>query len=236
VYMRASVEAANAPLDEYTLMPTHMKSRFGVGELETWEPAEPFAFTKGLRTMRLSGVRPAAPPWMSAWRHGTLLFDLEADPGQERPMADDDVELRMLRLLARLMHDTDAPATQFERLGIPFDEEPAAEHLLVRTQAERAAAIAEPLPPPSELPALDLLREPVLALLQDTRLRGAIERHAPELARTELLTVGPGVSLVDLARQSILPVAILRAVAADLAARPSQSAQLGERLAGSETP
>lgn len=215
VYMRASVDAANAPLDEYTLMPTHMRSRFGVRELAAWEPAEPRSFTKGIRTMRM----PVAASWNSPWQHGTLLFDLEADPGQEHPMADDDAELRMLRLLARLMHDNDAPASQFQRLGIPFDEEPGPGHLLVRAQAERAAATAEPLPPLAELPAADLLAEPLVSLLQDDRARQAVERHAPGLVHTEQLTVAPNASLIGLARLALLPAATLRAVAADLAAR-----------------
>jgi arylsulfatase A-like enzyme len=215
VYMRASAEAANAPLEEYTLMPTHMRSRFGVGELTEWEPAEPFSFTKGVRTMRM----PAAARWNSPWQHGTLLFDLDADPGQEHPLTDDDVELRMLRLLARLMHDNDAPASQFERHGIPFDEEPGDEHLLVRAQAERAAAVAEPLPPLSELPAATLLAEPLVTLLQDDRARAVVERHAPGLVQTEQLTVPPNASLLSLARQAHLPAATFRAVADDLAVR-----------------
>ena len=117
-------------------MPTHMRSRFSTRELTVWEPAEPFSFTKGLRVMRM----PARTGRMNPWQHGTLLFDLATDPAQEHPLADDDVELRMLRLLARLMHDNDAPRGQFERLGIPFDTEPGPEHLLVRAQAARTAA------------------------------------------------------------------------------------------------
>src|SRR6478752_4949912 len=53
VYMRAAADPSNGPLQEFTLMPTHMRSRFTVGELTAWEPAEPFTFTKGVRTMRV---------------------------------------------------------------------------------------------------------------------------------------------------------------------------------------
>jgi hypothetical protein len=31
-------------------MPTHMRSRFSIGEPAGWEPAEAFSFTKSLRT------------------------------------------------------------------------------------------------------------------------------------------------------------------------------------------
>lgn len=63
--------------------------------------------------------------------YGTLLFDLETDPRQEHPIDDPAQELRMLRLLARLLHESDAPAGQFARLGIPADREPSEKRLLV---------------------------------------------------------------------------------------------------------
>jgi arylsulfatase A-like enzyme len=216
VYMRAAAGAENGPLEQHTLMPTHMRSRFSTQELAAWQPAEPFSFTKGLRVMRM----PAKTGWMNPWQHGTLLFDLEADPAQENPLTDDEVELRMLRLLARLMHANDAPASQFSRLGIPHDGEPGPEHLLVREQATRAASTAEPLPQLADLPA-ELLTTPLLELLQDPAARAVLERHAPGLTQTELLTFPPSVTLVKLARVAIIPAATLRAIADDLATRPA---------------
>jgi arylsulfatase A-like enzyme len=212
VYMRAAIEAANEPLYQHTLMPTHMRSRFSTRELAAWEPAEPFSFTKGLRTMRM----PATARWLSSWNHGTLLFDLETDPAQEHPLADDEVELRMLRLLARLMHDNDAPESQFERLGMPFDGEPGPAHLLVRTQAARAAEVAEPLPRLDDLPATDLLTVPVLDLLNDPATRAVLDRHVPGLGQTEQLTLPPTATLLQLARRAIVPASALRAIADEL--------------------
>jgi len=216
VYMRASAEPSNAPLDEYTLMPTHMRSRFGVNELKNWEPAEPLSFTKGVRTMRMS----ARTLFINSWQHGTLLFDLESDPHQEHPLLDDEIELRMLRLLARVMHDNDAPRSQFERLGIPFDTEPGPEHLLARKQSERAAATAEPLPDPADLPAGELLNAPIMALLQDAHARAVLERHTPSLAQTELVAAAAQLSLLDLARTAHISAATLRTIAEDLALQP----------------
>ena len=207
------MRAIIGPLEEYTLMPTHMRNRFGVSELTEWEPAAPFSFTKGIRTMRM----PATANWMNPWQHGTLLFDLETDPGQEHPLVDDEVELRLLRLLADLMRASDAPASQFDRLGVPHQGQPGPEHLLVRAQAERAAATAEPLPPATELPASDLLTMPLLQLLQDGRGRSAVERHAPGLVHTELVAAAAELSLLDLARSAFIPAATLRALAGDLA-------------------
>lgn len=213
VYMRSPVDAANAPLEEYTLMPTHMRSRFGVHELATWEPAEPFAFTKGLRTMRI----PATSQWMNAWQHGTLLFDLQQDPGQEHPLIDDQVEQQMVELLVDVMHASEAPPSQFERLGIPFHGEVEPRHLQARAHAQRAACAAEPLVPLSELPAGEVLALPLAELLQVATARRILERHAPELVHTELVAVGGTPSLVDLARTARISARVLRAVGEELA-------------------
>ncbi len=116
VYMRAPVDRANAPLYEYTLMPTHMEHTFGVDELQDIGLAEPFSFTKGCRTMRIAGRS-----WIDPCQFGTLLFDLESDPAQLHPLSDPDLEQRMLRHLVRLMREAEAPAEQFRRLGLPAD-------------------------------------------------------------------------------------------------------------------
>ena len=47
VYMRGAKDRSNKPLFQYTLMPTHMRGRFTVEELQTAELAKPFSFTKG---------------------------------------------------------------------------------------------------------------------------------------------------------------------------------------------
>lgn len=217
VYMRAAVDADNAPLEEYTLMPTRMHARFSPGELSDWEPAAPFSFTKGIRPMRI----PATGGWMNPWRHGTLLFDLESDPQQERPVDDPVVELRMLRLLAALLHASDAPASQFLRLGIPETGEPGPEHLLVRAQASRAAAWAESMPAPGSLPGSDLVAEPLLALLADPGTRRVLERELPASTGTELVAFPADTTLLDLAAQGSLSVGLLRTVGSALAAQRS---------------
>ncbi|WP_037577776.1 sulfatase [Phaeacidiphilus oryzae] len=217
VYMRASATPENGPLEEYTLMPTHMRGRYAVEELAEWEPAEPLPFTKGLRTLRI----PGAGGWMNPWRHGTLLFDLDSDPGQQRPLDDPETELRMLRLLASLLRDADAPRSQFERLGIPYEGPVTERHLLVRAQAARAAATAEPMPPPDELPAADLLGRPVLELLREPAYRTVVEERLPGLAHTELVAFPAGATPIDLARWALFPVGALRELGAGLdAVRP----------------
>ena len=113
VYMRAPVSADNSPLYQYTLMPTHMRSRFGRKELQEIELQDPFRFTKGSRTMRIpaNGDR-------RMHEFGTLLYDIVADPGQLKPLQDPVVEAQMTRMLKDLMKASDAPQEQYIRLGL----------------------------------------------------------------------------------------------------------------------
>ncbi|MEN6548699.1 MAG: sulfatase-like hydrolase/transferase, partial [Armatimonadia bacterium] len=113
VYMRANTKPDNKPLNEYTLMPTHMKRAFGMDELQDIELQEPFAFTKGCRTMKIEGRS-----WRNAADFGTMLFDCENDPQQEHPLDDPEAEKMMIEHLVRLMRENDAPAEQYERLGL----------------------------------------------------------------------------------------------------------------------
>jgi len=75
--------------------------------------AQPFTFTKGCQTMRLEGYC-----WADPVPFGTLLFDLESDPYQKQPIEDAEIEATMIQHLVRLMQENDAPAEQYERLGL----------------------------------------------------------------------------------------------------------------------
>ncbi|ASA24335.1 sulfatase [Paenibacillus donghaensis] len=116
VYMRAAVTSVNEPLYEYTLMPTHMRSRFQPAELQEIELAGPFSFTKGMQVLKIPSRGNG-----HLHRYGNLLFDLEQDPQQREPIHDEQVEKRMIALLQGLMRDSAAPSEQFQRLGL--DEE-----------------------------------------------------------------------------------------------------------------
>jgi arylsulfatase A-like enzyme len=112
----------NEPLYEYTLMPT----RHGAGRafianemLETVELANPFTFTKGLKTMRLDATARVNPRNNNRQvEFPTALFDLENDPGQENPIEDPEIEKRMCEHIKTLMKANDAPPEQFVRLGL----------------------------------------------------------------------------------------------------------------------
>lgn len=209
VYMRAAADESNAPLDEFTLMPTHMRARFTVDELSGWEPAAPFTFTKGLRTMRTVGTAARANPS----RHGTLLFDLVADPGQNRPLIDDDLEKAMIGLLVAALREADAPSSQYERLGLPLTGAVGDEHLLVRRQRARAERMWQPVPDLKSLPHPELLRMPVDGLLADPVIAAALDAGLPWLTRTEHVAIPPGTSLLQLAATGDIAAAELERVA-----------------------
>jgi arylsulfatase A-like enzyme len=127
VYMRGPALPENRPLYEYTLMPTHIKSRFPVEELQDIRLAEPFDFTKGSRTMRIEGLGSVGT--LNSYLWGSLLFDLENDPRQERPIQDEAIERRMVTRMVELMRLTDAPTEQYLRLGLPERGEVGPAHL-----------------------------------------------------------------------------------------------------------
>ncbi|MFK7803777.1 MAG: sulfatase [Anaerolineae bacterium] len=116
VYMRAPINPDNAPLFEYTLMPTHIRSPFSPDELKDAELAPPFTFTKECPLLKIP-----ARAWTNAHPFGTLLFDVEADPEQLEPLdhaENADVEADMIAHLTKLMRENDAPAEQYQRLGL----------------------------------------------------------------------------------------------------------------------
>lgn len=115
VYMRAGSESGQ-PLFDYTLMPTHMHCLFQPEELRNnITLAEPFTFTKGCQTMRIKSGMPWADRSLVG-RH--LLYDLQADTHQAAPLQDEAVERQMLAHLDRLLRACNAPAEQWDRLGL----------------------------------------------------------------------------------------------------------------------
>jgi arylsulfatase A-like enzyme len=175
VYMRACATDENRPLNEYTLMPTHMRSRFSVDELKPLEIAPPFEFTKGVPVMRIP-----APPAGNPAAYGTLLYDLVEDPDQKRPLDDPDLELRMAGLLVDAMRRSEAPAEQYERLGLPQTGDVTREHLLVARQWDRVIASSAPAPRMTDFPrTAHVVATPVGRLLEDDRTRHLVEDAFP---------------------------------------------------------
>jgi len=118
---------------------------------------------------------------------------------------------------------SDAPISQYVRLGLPVTGEPGPEHLHVSLHADRAAALLEPLPREDDLSRLDVLRAPLVELLGVPAARAALERHVPGLVSTEPISVPAGLSLLDLARGAAVTSAQLLHLAEDLTEVPVSS-------------
>ena len=56
---------------------------------------------------------------MGRGRRSTLLFDVQADPGQLEPITSTEIEARMIRLMLLEMARNECPREQYERLGLP---------------------------------------------------------------------------------------------------------------------
>ena len=114
VYMRAPAREDNAPLFNYTLMPTHMRGRFPPAELQETALAPAFDFSKGCALLQIP-----AQAWGNI-RHPleTLLYDVEADPQQTQPLQDAALEARLAEQMRALLEASEAPAEQYERLGL----------------------------------------------------------------------------------------------------------------------
>ncbi|MFJ6623359.1 sulfatase [Kitasatospora sp. NPDC091335] len=214
VYMRAPATPTNAPLQEHTLMPTHMRGRFTPAELADLELAEPFTFTKGVRTLRINGRT-----FINPYQHGTLLFDLDADPQQRTPILDEEAELRMATHLVDLMRANEAPPSQFERLGLPAEGPVTEHHLLARAQHQQAHTAAQPLPLPQDFPDSRLsLRTPLMTLLADPVAVEVLRTHLPGIVDSEFLQFLGPTPLIDVAALAgaLLDISALHVVAHEL--------------------
>ncbi|RSN46933.1 sulfatase [Actinomadura sp. WAC 06369] len=218
VYMRACATPTNRPLDEFTLMPTHMAARFAASELRGAVLTEPFPFTKEAPVLRVPSLG-----WGNPYHFGTLLFDLEKDPHQVDPLVDDELETRMAALMVELMRENDAPAGQFERMGLPATGPVGPEHLLAREQRAQVAASAAPLPRPADFRSAGLsVLSRLDALLDDPHGRTVIEKHLPLLAHDGFRAKIAHLSPYRLAVTTpSISVDLLHRMDADLAARPA---------------
>ncbi len=102
-----------APVYEYTLMPTHMRWMFKVDELQDIELAEPFSFTKGCRVMKIRSKNSMG----DTTSFGSALYDLASDPAEDTVIHDEEVEARMRGYIREFMDVNDAPKELYERFG-----------------------------------------------------------------------------------------------------------------------
>jgi arylsulfatase A-like enzyme len=122
-YHRYPADLRTQEIYQYTLMPTHIFEPFSVEELSQASLSEGFRFTRGAKLLKVPVIDRS--PMYNVYGPGALLeddtrlYDLETDPGQEKPLADADAEERMLRLMTDLMRANQAPPEAFTRLDLP---------------------------------------------------------------------------------------------------------------------
>lgn len=113
VYMRSASDP-EAPVFEYTLMPTHMRCMFSPRELSTAELAGPFSFTKGSRVLKVKAENRSG----DITSFGTRLYDLQADPEQDTPIENEEVQKCMETRLKDFFDRGEAPEELYERFGL----------------------------------------------------------------------------------------------------------------------
>jgi len=119
VYMRTPV-ALDKELNEYTLMPAHMKNMFSCQELMGAELARGMSFAKGVPVLKIPARNNRQ--MLRAVREENALYDLRSDPGQLVPISDPETEERMCKKMVELMRWSDAPVEQYARVGLEHIE------------------------------------------------------------------------------------------------------------------
>ncbi|WP_315068946.1 sulfatase [uncultured Clostridium sp.] len=132
VYMRSSKSSENKPLFEYTLMPTVMRNFFSKNQLKEAKITDEFEFTKNIPMLKTP-----ASTYMSSFRFGNKLFNIEEDPNQLNNIDDLAKEIEMLELLRKLMIESEAPKEQFERIGICKDRALTREELILQREKRK---------------------------------------------------------------------------------------------------
>lgn len=120
-YLRAPQKGRDKELFNYILEPSSYPGAIGTGEMRTAQLFPGFSFTKGCPVLKIqggSGIRSLGFPPQQLLDFGTLLYDLECDPEQLNPLADPEIEGRMLRAMVQLMKENDSPKEQFVRMGL----------------------------------------------------------------------------------------------------------------------
>jgi arylsulfatase A-like enzyme len=113
-FYRHAPPGKNEPVHEYALMPSNMRYMFSVERMQQATLAKPFKFTKNCPLL-------CVPPEPRKWHQTAArseLFDLQNDPQQMNPIQDKGVQDRLIQRMVELMKQCDAPAEQYQRLGL----------------------------------------------------------------------------------------------------------------------
>lgn len=129
-YFRYPVPALAASLNQYTLMPMHMRSYFEAAEFSDAQVVKSLPFTQGYPVWQLPMRMDAKAnmtrryPLLDA---KTVIYDSETDPAQTSPLYDLALERELTRKLVGLLRLNDAPPELYARYGLAAHQEPAGE-------------------------------------------------------------------------------------------------------------
>lgn len=132
-YMHYPDRDAQVALNMYTLAPSHMSDAFSASELAEAELSRSFDFTKGVKVLQVpvaahvkeSGIAAANEPGAES-----ALYDLQADPGQARPIDAPEIVAALKDGIAEEFARHDAPAELYRYYGLEPVTTPALEPAL----------------------------------------------------------------------------------------------------------
>lgn len=121
-YHRFPQDIASQDIYQYTVMPSHLNAPFTPQELTGATLSEAFGWTKGVPLLKVPVIE-RSPMYRNygpgcLLENDTRLYDLDIDPGQQSPLADDAKEAEMIALMRGLMDRNEAPQEAYERLGV----------------------------------------------------------------------------------------------------------------------
>lgn len=120
-------------LREYTLTPAHMDTFFTPEELRTAVLAPPFDFTKGVPVLSIAALADAKRVPMNDGLAfgdvGTRLYDILADPMQDKPLERPDIARQLMKTAVEVLEAHDTPEEVFrwydlDAFRTKFREEP----------------------------------------------------------------------------------------------------------------
>ncbi|MFV0380036.1 MAG: sulfatase [Anaerorhabdus sp.] len=129
VYMRSSINQHNTSLYEYTLMPTKMRGFIEKRNLKKATLDDSFTCFENLPVLKIP-----AKSYISSYRAGNKLFDIEKDPQQKCLIDDVNIEIDMIEKMRLLMNENECPIEQYSRIGIEKDKKLDANFLLQQRQ------------------------------------------------------------------------------------------------------
>ena len=102
-------------------MPSHMENQFSIEELQSSELVAPFNFTKGAPVIRMKmspKIGETGQQCVSNWDGTSGLYDLKFDPGQQSPIQNERVEVRLSEMLVDQLQLHDAPYEIYTHYGL----------------------------------------------------------------------------------------------------------------------